>query len=163
MKLDPVGSRREDVSRLVEPDVTVHPDPEDLQIDASRRVDGGLVTIALGIQIRGHAVEEVDRRRGHVQAAKEMLFHEAAKASRVVSRDAGKLVEIERPDAGEIDLAARVHPLQLAVRRDRTSSRRQPKHGVRFPAHDRRDVPGKGPRRPVWSWKDVNVHAPAQM
>jgi hypothetical protein len=54
-----MGGRRQFARRLVEADVTVAANAEQLESDPTRPLDRGLVTIALGLEVVGRAVESV--------------------------------------------------------------------------------------------------------
>ena len=89
--------------RLVEADVPVGADPEHLQIDAPGIGDFTFVAHALGLRIRGRAVEKMPVLRLDVHVAEQVLLHEASIAARVIRRYAEELVEVERRDLREID------------------------------------------------------------
>lgn len=80
-------TRFEAGARLVEGDVPIGTDTTKEQLDASDLIDLLFILVALGLQVGGITIEDVDVARFHVDMREEMLIHEAVVAFRVVSRD----------------------------------------------------------------------------
>src|SRR5689334_15096390 len=91
---------------LVEADVAVAADPEDLQIDPAGLQDRGLEALALGFEIGGAPVEEMNRSRPHIDMPEQVLAHVGAIAAGMLRIEADELVEIEGCDLRVIRLAA---------------------------------------------------------
>src|SRR5688572_13917891 len=119
-------------ARFVESDVSVRADAKQLQIDPARRIDFRLVALALGVQIAGRSVQEVNARRLEIDVAEQMLVHEPPEASGVICGYACELIEVEGPRAGEVDVARAMHPPQFGIGRYGTLPRRQAEHQVRL-------------------------------
>ena len=103
---DESGSGLEGGAGLVEADVSVASDAEDLELDASEVFHLGLVAFALGDDVVGESVEEVDVCGVEVDVLEEVVLHEAPVALLVVVGEAEVLVEVEGVDAGEVEFAA---------------------------------------------------------
>src|SRR5687768_17096801 len=146
------------ITGLVEANVPVGTDSQELQIDAARLIDSGIVAGAFRVEIRGRAVEKANPGRIDVHAAEQVRLHEAAEASGMCGVETRKLVEVERTHEREINLAARVQALQYSVRRHWASPRRQPKHEIRFTPHHRRHVRGQRVGGFISRLENTDVH-----
>jgi hypothetical protein len=104
--------------RLVEPDVAVHAETQNLDVDAAGPRDGAFVSHALGTRIPGRAVKEVDPRRVEVHAIEQVPAHEGVIAAGIARCDTQKLVEVERDDLPKIGTAIGVESSELVVERD---------------------------------------------
>ena len=111
--------------RFVEGEVAVFADAAEEEVDAARRHDGGLVGLALGLQVGGVAVEEVDVLPRDVDVVEQVLVHEAVVAFRVLDRQADVFVHVEGDDVPEGKLAGLVHADQLGVGLDRGGAGRE--------------------------------------
>ena len=147
--------------RLVEPDVSILPDAQQQEVDASGLSNRRLValTIRLDLVGRDRAVGDMNVLLGNVDVAEKILVHPPVIALQPVGRDAVILVEVERRDAGEIELFLAVHPDQLAIDAHRRRTGRQAKHGVlpdRVPlANHGRHGLGDIPRQILIRFEDV--------
>ena len=119
---------------------------------------GGLSPFTVTRQVVGGAVQKVNTRRFEVQVTEQTLVHEPPEASRMVRAHAGEFVEVEGTGTAEIDVAGVVHPTQCLIRRNRTLSRRQAEHQVRFVLQRARKTPGDGPRALVRSLEHADDH-----
>lgn len=95
------GARGEAGAGLVEGDVAVLADAGEEEVDAAGAPDLGLVLDALGLEVGGVAVEDVDAGRADVDVLEEVLPHEGVVALRVVPGDADVLVHVEGDDVLE--------------------------------------------------------------
>ncbi len=109
------------IARLVEADVPVGTDAEDQQIQAAGVVDLLLIAFALGVEIVGRTIQEVNSRGIDPDSFKQMLVHEAAEAAGMPGADAGELVEIEGAGTREIHACHRAHATKLCIGGDGTS------------------------------------------
>src|SRR4029450_4280221 len=123
---------RQIVARLVEPDMAVAPNAEQLQVDTARRGNRCFLSIALGVQVGGEAVQKMDSCKAEIYPFKQVLLHECSKASRMAAVDAGEFVEIEGGGARPVSVARRMYPAQLRVPINRRSCRREAEYRIRL-------------------------------
>ena len=118
---DEARARRGGGTRLVESDVPGLPDAEDLKIDAAGVGDCLLVRrTGLGQPIpHGRPVRDVHVLAFDVHVLEEVLPHVAVVAVGVVERDRVVLVEIERDNAREIDVAGLMTADELPINAER--------------------------------------------
>ena len=116
--------------RLIEADVPTLADPQQLEVDPPRLGDGSLVGVAvLGEPLARHAaIGDVHVLRPDVDVREQILPHVAPIAVRAVRRHGIVLVEVERDDARQIDLARLVTADQLAVDTQRRAAGGEPQH-----------------------------------
>ena len=118
--------------RLVEADVAVAADAEKLQINAAQRPDQLVVTAALRLDVLRHAVRDVCVCLVDVDVVEQVGVHEVAVALLVVACQALVLVQVNRADLAEIQVALLVPLDQLLVGADRRRARGKPQHTVRL-------------------------------
>src|SRR5262249_27530195 len=106
-------------SRLVERDVTVGPDPENLQVDAACRADRALIRLARRRDVGGKAVGAFDRAGNEIHPGHEYLVDDGAIALRVIGGPADVLVEGEGAGLPEGELSGLDAHRELVVDRQR--------------------------------------------
>ena len=122
------SARRQGGPWLVERDVAVRPDATQEQLDASVRLDLGLIGVALGLKIVSVPVEYVDVFRVHVDMFKKVLVHELMVRLGVVLGDANVLVHVEGDDVRERDSPCLVQLHETGVGALWRGSRGQAEH-----------------------------------
>ena len=109
------GAAGEAGAGLVEGDMAVRTDAAHEQVDAAGSEDGLLVVLALGLQVLGIAVEDMDIFLLDVNMAEEVVPHEGVVALGVLLREIDVLVHVEGDDVLERHLAGLVQGYQLPV------------------------------------------------
>ena len=112
--------------------MSVGADPEDQQVDATRRLDRVFVAANLGLQVRGIPVEEIDPRRAQPDVREEVILHEAAVAPGMRRGDADELIQVERRRGGEIGGAGLRERDELFVEQEGCPSSRETEHERRL-------------------------------
>ena len=141
----PMRAREQLVAGLVEADVAVGADAENLQVDAAGAGDGGLVALALRVEIARGAVEEMNPLRPQVHAVEQVLVHEGAKAARMAAVDAGEFVQVEGGRTREVRLPSGVEAAKS--RRSRRSACARSADRARASAFSRSATPRGRERR----------------
>ena len=135
-------------ARLVETDVARLADAEQLEVDAARLLNRGLVRVAEGRNLvaRERAVGDVDVSRVDVHVGEEVLPHETVVRVEARGPDRVVLIEVEGHHAGEREPVVAVHVDQLAIHADRSGTTGEPQHSTatacRFLTDDRGDPRG---------------------
>lgn len=104
-QIDAVRALGEIFVRLVEADVPVQAHAEQLQVDAARGPDRGVVAGALALRVHLRAVRQVDAALRHVDRVEKVFVHEVVVALVMVSGQAAVLVEVEGGALAEVHLA----------------------------------------------------------
>ncbi len=157
---DDAGPRGCVGARLVESDVSRLADAEQLEVDAAGRPNGRFVRLArLGHPLAwGRAVGDVDVLLRDVHMREEVLPHVAVIAVGAVGRHRIVLVEIERDDAREIDVARLMAADQLLVHPQRGAACGEPEHrpalGAGLALNDLRNAVGDRERQVAVFRKD---------
>jgi len=149
--------RGELVTRLVEADVPVRPNPEQLEVDAARRFDVAFVPRALGVEIGRKPIQEMDPLRVKIDGVEQVPPHELSETAGMRRVDSNELVEVECRHAGEAHAAGRVKAPQFLIRGDRRSAGRQPEHNRRTLVDRVRHADRQGARDVLLSVEDVNA------
>src|SRR5262245_63713975 len=98
--------RRDQRARgFVEADVPVETQPENLEIDAASSLNRPLVADAFLGEIHRRAVQQMSPADVEVDVIEQVPAHETVIAARIVVRQPGELVEVERGGAGEVRAA----------------------------------------------------------
>ena len=125
------GARAGAGAGLVEADVPGLSDPQDLEVDAARVLDGMLVVAAVRLDLvpRQVAARDVHVLRIEVYVLEEILPHEPVVAVQAVRSHRVVLVEVEGHDVRKIEAFLTMEPDQLAVDADRRRAGSEPQHG----------------------------------
>ena len=86
------GSGGEGGAGLVERDVPVGSDAPEEEVDAAVGLDGGFVGHALGFEVGGVAIEDVDVARVDIYVGEEVLVHERVVGFRVLAGNPNVLI-----------------------------------------------------------------------
>ncbi len=112
--------------RLIERQMTVHTDAAHEQVDSAVKSDLLLVVGAFLFGIVGHAVQNVDVLRLHIdEVVEEVVVHEVPIALIVLMRKAEVFVHVEGNDVFETDLTRFVHANKLLINADRAGTGRK--------------------------------------
>src|SRR5579883_880425 len=114
-EVDRARPRVERGPRLVEADMAVGAYTEDLEIDAPRLLDEGLVARRLRLEIARRSVDEVDVLLVDVDVPEQVVAQVAAIALGMVGGQAGVFVEMEHAHAREIEALLAMQPRQLGI------------------------------------------------
>jgi hypothetical protein len=137
---------------LVEADVSGLSDAQDLEIYSAGVGDGGLVHVALDIDLLARNVTpwNVDVLGPDVDVIEEILPHVPVIAVDAVRSHRVVFVEVERHNVRKVELFLAMHAYQLAIDADRRAAGGKPEHRVpaRRPSlpDDLGDSPGDGAR-----------------
>ena len=119
------GARSQGGEGLVEGDVAVHAAAAQEQINAAVGSDLVLITLALGFQILGHAVENVHIFGRNVDMVEEIIMHEVPVALVMLSGQANILVHVEGDHVLEGHFPGLVHLDQALIDTQRRRTGRQ--------------------------------------
>ena len=100
----PVCACDEQAAGLVEADVSVPPESQDHEVDASGASDRPLEPRTFRGSVSHGAVQQMRPLRRKIHVVEEMPLHERVVAPPIVGRQAQEFVEVERRGAREIDV-----------------------------------------------------------
>ena len=98
------GTTAQATTRLVESDVTIGTDTAEEQVDATKLLNLTLIGLALGSQVRGIAIEDMDILLGTVDVVEQVGEHERVVALGMLDRQTDILVHIKGDHVLERDL-----------------------------------------------------------
>ena len=125
-----MGAQLECLVRLIEADVAVVADAQQLQVNAAHIVNDRVIAGALGGGVHVGAVRQVDGLGTDVDMVKQVAVHEAPVAFGVLLGQAAVLVQVDRRDLGEVDVALVVPLDQLLVGAHGRTAGGQAQHAV---------------------------------
>ena len=143
---------------FVEADVTIAPQTEQLDINATRIEDALFVTAAFDMHVLRRAIGDVGVLLINVDMLEKMLPHEPVVGLIMGGRQTDIFVEVEGCHPTEVQILLAVETDQFPVEHQRGATRGEAEHGVGFFPHNPGDDLGGEKTTILWAVADDDFH-----